>query len=160
MIGLPFQTYEDLAGDLIFMKKMNIDMCGMGPFIEHIDTPLYQYKDRLKSLNKRFELSIKAIAILRIMMPDINIASTTALQAINPEGREKAIKVGANVLMPNITPGIYRDNYSLYQNKPQTKQNNSDDKAYLEERIANCGNTIGYGECGNSLHFKKRINNT
>lgn len=158
MIGLPFQSYDDLANDLIFMKNMDIDMCGMGPFIEHSDTPLYQYKDELLSLEERFLLSLKTIAVLRLMMPDINIAAATALQAIDPKGREKAIQIGANVLMPNITPGMYRDNYNLYHNKPQTKQSDSDYKNHLEKSLADYGNTVEYGECGNSLHFKKRLN--
>lgn len=93
MIGLPFQTVEHLADDLIFMRDLDIDMCGMGPYIEHPDTPLYQYKDELLPLKDRFNLTLKMIAILRLMMPDINIAATTAMQAIDPMGREKAYKL-------------------------------------------------------------------
>lgn len=157
MVGLPFQTYEDLADDLLFMKELDIDMCGMGPFIEHEDTPLYKYKNELKPLKERFHLTLKMIAILRIIMPDINIAAATALQAIDPLGREKAMKIGANIIMPNITPGMYRDDYSLYQNKPCTDEEASDCKNCLEARIALAGSEIGYGEWGDSLHFKNRI---
>jgi biotin synthase len=156
MVGLPFQTYEDLADDLLFMKKLDIDMCGMGPFIEHEDTPLFQYKDELMPLEDRFRLTLKMIAILRIIMPDINIAAATALQAIDPLGREKAMKIGANIIMPNITPGMYRDDYSLYQNKPCTDEEASDCKNCLEARITIAGSEIGYGQWGDSLHFKNK----
>ena len=118
MIGLPFQTVEDLANDLLFMKQFDIDMCGMGPYIEHAQTPLYKNKSELLSLRERFNLSLKMVALLRILMPDINIAATTALQSIEKEGREKAILIGANVLMPNITPKQYRDDYSLIRTSP------------------------------------------
>ncbi|MDY6801879.1 MAG: [FeFe] hydrogenase H-cluster radical SAM maturase HydE [Bacteroidota bacterium] len=156
MIGLPFQTDEDLASDLLFMKDFDIDMCGMGPYIEHEDTPLYQYKHLLKPIGERFTLSLKMIAILRILMKDINIAAATALQAIDPIGREKAIKVGANVIMPNITPGMYRDSYKLYENKPCTDENASDCTNCLEVRIGITGDEIGYGEWGDSKHFAKK----
>ncbi|MBP1638085.1 MAG: Biotin synthase, partial [Bacteroidetes bacterium] len=117
MIGTPFQTVDDLADDLLFMKNFDIVMCGMGPYIEHRETPLNEYKGSLLSLNKRLELSLKMVAVLRILMPDINIAATTALQTIDKNARMKAIQIGANVLMPNITPKQYRDNYLLYENK-------------------------------------------
>lgn len=104
MIGLPFQTLEILADDLLFMKELDIHMCGMGPYIEHIHTPLYNNKKQLFHPSVRFNLGLKMVSLLRILMPDINIAATTALQTLEQNGREKAIVVGANVLMPNITP--------------------------------------------------------
>lgn len=156
MIGLPFQTIEDLADDLIFMKEMDIDMCGMGPYIEHEDTPLWEYRNELKPLEERFQLALKMIAILRILMKDINIASATALQAIDPIGREKALKIGANIIMPNITPGTYRNDYKLYQNKPCTDEEASDCTNCLEARIKISGNTIGYNKWGDSQHFKRK----
>jgi len=97
MIGLPFQTMDDLAGDLLFMKEFNIDMCGMGPYIEHADTPLIEHSEQLMPLKDRFDLTLKMIAIIRIMMLDINIVAATALQAIDAIGREKAVKIGANI---------------------------------------------------------------
>ncbi|MBN2667892.1 MAG: [FeFe] hydrogenase H-cluster radical SAM maturase HydE [Bacteroidales bacterium] len=156
MVGLPFQTFEDLAGDLLFMQELDIDMCGMGPYIEHHETPLYQYKDQLLPLKERFDLTLKMIAVLRILMPDINIAAATALQAIDPIGREKALKIGANILMPNITPGMYRDSYALYENKPCTDEDASDCKNCLEARIKLSDNEIGYNEWGDSPHFRIR----
>ncbi len=156
MIGLPFQTMEDLADDLLFMKEFDIDMCGMGPYVEHADTPLWQFRDKLMPLQDRFVLALKMIALLRILMKDINIASATALQAIDPAGREKALKIGANIIMPNITPGKYRNDYKLYENKPCTDEEAADCVNCLEARIALSGNKIGYQQWGDSRHFGKR----
>ncbi|MBN1596823.1 MAG: [FeFe] hydrogenase H-cluster radical SAM maturase HydE [Bacteroidales bacterium] len=152
MIGLPGQTYEDLANDILFMKTFEIDMVGMGPYIEHSDTPLFNSNNSL-NLQQRFSLTLNMIAVLRIVMPKINIAAATALQAIDKMGREKAILAGANVIMPNITPGIYRDSYSLYNNKPCTDENADDCINCLDARIKMTGSEIGYGEWGDSIFF-------
>jgi biotin synthase len=156
MIGLPFQTIDDLAGDLLFMKEFNIDMCGMGPYIEHADTPLIEYADNLLPPKERFDLTLKMIAIIRIMMRDINIVAATALQAIDPIGREKAVRIGANILMPNITPGKYRDSYKLYDNKPCTDDSAEDCKSCLEARISLADAEVVYGEWGDSKHYSER----
>ena len=156
MIGLPFQTMDDLASDLLFMKEFNIDMCGMGPYIEHADTPLMIYAADLLPLKERFDLTLKMIAIIRIMMKDINIVAATALQAIDPVGREKAIKIGANIIMPNITPGRYRDSYKLYDNKPCTDESAEDCQSCLEARVSLADSEIVYGEWGDSQHYDKR----
>ena len=157
MIGLPFQTSDDLAGDLLFMKEFDIDMCGMGPYIEHADTPLIKYSDNLKPLTERFDLTLKMIALIRIMMKDINIVAATALQAIDSVGREKAVKIGANIIMPNITPGKYRDSYKLYDNKPCTDDSAEDCQSCLEARISLADAEIIYGEWGDSKHYSERI---
>lgn len=156
MIGLPFQTIDDLADDLLFFRSYDIDMVGMGPYIEHEQTPLYQYKDQLLPKMERFYLSLKMVALLRIMMKDINIAATTAMQAIDPIGREKAIKVGANIIMPNLTPTKYREDYLLYEDKPCTDEDADECKRCLEARIHMAGGQIGYGEWGDSKHFTRR----
>jgi biotin synthase len=158
MIGLPFQTIDDLAGDLIFMRDFNIDMCGMGPYIEHADTPLIEFAADLLPLAERFDLTLKMIAILRIMMKDINIVAATALQAIDPIGREKAVKIGANIIMPNITPGRYRSSYKLYDNKPCTDDSAEDCQSCLEARVSLADTEIVYGEWGDSRHYDKRRN--
>ena len=156
MIGLPYQTPDDLAGDLIFMKEFNIDMCGMGPYIEHADTPLINVKETLMPLQERFDLTLKMIAMIRIMMKDINIVAATALQAIDPIGREKAVKIGANIIMPNITPGKYRDNYRLYDNKPCTDDSAEDCQSCLEARVSLADCDVVYGEWGDSKHYEIR----
>jgi biotin synthase len=153
MIGLPFQTIDDLANDILFMKKMDIHMCGMGPYIEHSETPLFKYSDSLLTLRKRYELALKMIAILRIVMKDINIASTTAFQTIDSEGKKSALEIGANVLMPNLTPSIYKANYNLYNNKPG-KENSVDYEFNLAlKMIHNAGNIVGLNEYGDSRHY-------
>lgn len=157
MIGLPFQTVDNLAADIEFMRDFGIDMVGMGPYIEHSDTPLYQYKNTLWDIEERFQVALKMIAVLRLTMPEINIAAATALQAIDKLGREKAVKAGANVIMPNITPGQHRDDYLLYQNKPCTDDSAEDCKNCLEVRVALTSNTIGYGEWGDSMHYQRRV---
>jgi biotin synthase len=156
MIGLPFQTMDDLAGDLLFMKEFDIDMCGMGPYIEHADTPLIKHSGKLMPLSERLDLTLKMIAIIRIMMKDINIVAATALQAIDPMGREKAVKIGANILMPNITPGKYRDSYKLYDNKPCTDDSAEDCQSCLEARVSLADAEVIYGEWGDSKHYKER----
>jgi biotin synthase len=160
MIGLPFQTIDDLAGDLLFMKEFDIDMCGMGPYIEHADTPLINHIGKMLPLKERFDLTLKMIAVIRIMMKDINLVAATALQAIDPIGREKAVKIGANIMMPNITPGKYRDSYKLYDNKPCTKDSAEDCQSCLETRINLADAEIIYGEWGDSKHYEKRRQST
>ena len=91
IIGLPFQSADDLAADIQFFQELDVDMVGMGPFVEHADTPLYRYGHRLLPANERLELAINMIACLRILMPDINIAAATALQALDQVGRENAV---------------------------------------------------------------------
>ena len=157
MIGLPFQTTEDLAADLLFLKQMDVDMVGMGPYLEHEDTPLYEFRNLLKTKQERFDLALKMIATLRLLMPDINIAAATALQAIDPAGREKALTIGANILMPNLTPCKYRKEYQLYEGKPCLDEDAELCKNCLEARIEISGCEIGYGEWGDSKHYQKRI---
>jgi biotin synthase len=158
MIGLPFQTKDDLANDLLFLKKLDVDMAGMGPYIEHNDTPMYAFKGQLPSASNRFEMSLDMVALLRILMPKINIAATTAMQTIDPQGREKALYVGANVIMPNLTPVKYRDSYLLYRDKPCIDEEAEECQNCLEARIRVAGGEIGYDEWGDSLHFIERTN--
>jgi biotin synthase len=156
MIGLPFQTIENLAEDLAFFRNMDIDMAGMGPYIEHAETPLFKYRNELLPLKERFDLALKMVAILRSMMKNINIAATTAMQTIDPQGREKALMVGANVIMPNLTPVQYREGYLLYENKPCLDEEASECKNCLEARIKIAGDEIAYGEWGDSKHFHEK----
>ena len=153
MIGLPFHTIEDLADDLLFFKKIDIDMCGMGPYIEHENTPLIAFKDQLKSKQERFDLALNMIAVLRLLMPDINIAASTALEAIDENGKGKALAAGANIIMPNLTPYQYRGNYSLYENKPVGNGDLIGDIQKIQVKIESSGNEIGYNNWGDSKHF-------
>jgi len=157
MIGLPFQTLEDLANDLFFIKNHDIDMVGMGPYIENENTPLYEFRNLLLSQEKRLELSIKMVAILRLLMPKINMAATTAMQTLHPQGREMALKVGANVIMPNLTPLKYRDGYLLYDNKPNIHEETESSLARLKRSIEAAGCELALGDWGDSQHFSERV---
>ncbi|MDP4189042.1 MAG: [FeFe] hydrogenase H-cluster radical SAM maturase HydE, partial [Bacteroidota bacterium] len=99
--------------------------------------------------------SLKMVAVLRLMMKDVNIAATTAMQTLDPLGREKAIMAGANVIMPNLTHLKYRRDYQLYEGKPCLDEEADQCKVCLESRIRLSGNRIGYGEWGDSLHYQK-----
>lgn len=156
MIGLPGQSYEDLADDLLFFKSIDIDMVGMGPYIEHSGTPLYSQRNQLWPIERRLELALNMIATLRLLMPDINIAAATALQAIDAQGREKALQAGANVIMPNITPSANRKDYMIYENKPYTDESMMEYLNSLNIRIKERGRQICYGKWGDSLHYKIR----
>jgi biotin synthase len=160
MIGLPFQDSGHLADDLLFMKHFDIDMVGMGPYIEHRHTPLFRYSSELLPITERFDLSLKMIAVLRILMQDINIAASTALQAIDPLGREKAVHAGANIIMPNITPGKYRNDYALYEHKPCVEEDPDTCRSCMDERVQLPDGEIGYGEWGDSRHFERRLART
>ena len=156
MIGLPFQTIEHLADDLLFFQSMNVDMVGMGPYLEHSQTPLYQYHHLLLPPEKRLELTLKMVATLRLLMPDINIAATTALQVLHSEGREMAVLAGANIIMPNMTLPEFRPNYLIYEHKPGINDDAAVSKSKLEQNLHNAGIEIGYGEWGDSQHFFRK----
>jgi biotin synthase len=156
MIGLPFQTCEDLASDLLFFRDMDIDMCGMGPYLEHEDTPLFEYRGLLMPKSARLDLALKMVAVLRILMPDINIASSTALQAIDPEGREKGLLAGANIIMPNLTPTDYRSGYLLYENKPGLDADAQETTRHLMQSVTEAGCKLGLGDWGDSRRFVNR----
>lgn len=111
LVGLPEQTIESLADDILFFKEINADMIGVGPFIPNENTPL---KD---SKGGTFELALKVMAITRLLLPDVNIPATTAMETLNPNGRIIALQSGANVVMPNVTQGDYRKFYEIYPGK-------------------------------------------
>ena len=155
MVGLPFQTLDDLADDLLFFKRKNVAMVGMGPFIPHPDTPLYQYATQIPSTEGRMELTLKMIAILRLMMPEINMVAATANQTVDPQGREKAIVAGANVIMPNLTPNEFRENYLIYPNKACVKDQPDQCQTCLDMRLAAIGHKVLYNAWGDSVAFTK-----
>lgn len=159
MIGMPAQTVDHLAEDLIFMKEFGIDMVGMGPYIPHPDTPMYAQKDEIPDEATRLKLSLKMIALLRIMMKDINIAASTALQTLDGHGRIKAIASGANVFMPNLTPADQACNYSIYSGKPLYSDMAETALVDFEDQIEDIGFIVNYNKWGDSKHFIKRIAN-
>lgn len=156
MVGLPFQTLEHLADDLLFFKKKDVAMVGMGPYIPHPDTPLYQYADQIPSVEDRMNLTLKMIAILRLMMPEINMVAATANQTIDPMGREKAIMAGANVIMPNLTPNEYREDYLIYPDKACVGDKPEECFSCLDIRMKAIGHEILYNAWGDSVAFMKK----
>ena len=155
MIGLPWQTTGDLANDIRFFMDEDIDMVGMGPFIPTPGTPLGA-AEVTPDASRRLELALRMIAATRICLGNVNIAAATALQAIDPEGREKGLKAGANVVMPNVTPRKYREGYVLYPGKPCTGENSEECRGCLARRIASVGEEIAWGERADPPHFKER----
>lgn len=157
MIGLPNQSEEDLVNDILFYKENDIDMIGMGPYILSENTPFAkEFKDKIISKEKRVEIALKMIALCRIYLKDVNIAATTALQGLDPLGREKGLKAGANILMPITTAEEHRAKYQLYDDKPCIDDTAEHCKQCLSNRVKSVGDEIGYGEWGDSQHFKNR----
>lgn len=148
MIGLPGQSEEDLARDIDFFREYDVDMIGMGPYIPHRDTPMRGGKAG------SIELSLRMVAAARICMRDINIAAASALQAIDPMGREKALDFGANIIMPLVTPVEVRKHYRLYDGKPCANEQAADCRLCLSRRIESTGREIGFNEWGDSKHWR------
>ncbi len=133
MVGSPFQTEENLADELIFLKKLKPQMVGIGPFIPHKDTPF-------KNENAgSVELTLFMLGLIRLTLPNVLLPATTALGTIDPLGREKGIKAGANVLMPNLSPVGVRKKYMLYDNKICTGDEAAQCVECLKNRIAKTG---------------------
>lgn len=134
MVGSPYQKPEDLLRDIRFLQELCPDMIGIGPFITNKDTPFCNFD------NGSLDLTLKMIAILRLMFPYALIPATTALGTIHPKGRELGLKAGANVVMPNLSPDNARRNYQLYDNKICTGAEDAYDISTLVHII----NEIGY----------------
>jgi biotin synthase len=149
MIGLPGQTLENLADDILFFKEIDADMIGMGPYIVHNATPMVHYKDEIAlQYGKIFSLSQKMIAVTRLTLKNVNIAASTALQAMKEDGRETGLTFGANVIMPQVTPVEVRKNYLLYEGKPCLDENAEQCRTCLSLRVASVGRTIAYNNWG------------
>lgn len=133
MVGSPFQTHENLAEDLLFLKELQPQMIGIGPFISHKDTPFKNEK------SGSLYLTLKMISLLRLMFPKALIPSTTALSSISPIGREMGLKAGANVVMPNLSPRGVRAKYNLYDNKAYSGSEAAESVAILKKLVADAG---------------------
>ena len=136
MVGSPFQTTEHLICDLRFLQKLQPDMIGIGPFLTHGDTPFADQK------NGSVTMTLRLISLLRLMFPYVLLPATTALGTIDPMGREKGLKAGANVLMPNLSPVAVRKKYELYDNKICTGDESAQCRNCLEKRVENAGYRI------------------
>lgn len=136
MVDSPFQTKENLADDLLFMKEFDPEMVGLGPFIPHNDTPFRDYPEG------SVEDSLFMLSLVRIMLPRVLLPATTALGTIKSDGREQGILAGANVVMPNISPLDARKNYMLYDNKIGTSDDALESLAYVKSKIEGIGYEI------------------
>jgi len=154
MIGIPGQTIEDLADDILFFKDFDIDMIGMGPYITSLGGAMTN-EDTMDK-DDLFQLALNMIAVTRLVLPDVNIAATTALQALMPIGREMGISYGANITMPNLTPKEMRKNYQLYEGKPCIDEARADCRSCLERRVQSVHRTVGWNAWGDSKHFLNR----
>ena len=135
MVGSPYQTPEHLAQDLKFIETFRPDMCGIGPFIPHHDTPFRDFPAGT------LELTCYLLSIIRLIYPSVLLPATTALGTIHPFGRERGVQAGANVVMPNLSPVSVRKQYELYDNKICTGEESAQCRGCLEQRMA----SIGYG---------------
>ncbi len=155
MIGLPGQDVDCLVEDVIFFKHIGAHMLGMGPYIPTEGTPLHQYIDDYDK-EQVIDWSLKMIAICRIVLKDVNIASTTALDTLKPGLRLEGFNYGANVLMPDFTPKEWIKDYEIYDGKPESTadycldalgpriawNNPGDPKSYIKPKLCNRGSTL------------------
>lgn len=155
MIGVPGETLEILADNILFCRELDLDMIGIGPYIPHPDTPL---GNEPNAYTGNEEVFYKAISALRIVNPDAHIPATTAFDAVFPGvGRNLALTRGANIFMPNNTPVEHRKDYLLYPGKPCVDENADQCAACVMMRIEAIGRKIGTGP-GHSLKIdNKRI---
>ena len=133
MVESPYQTFGDLASDLVFLRDLQPNMIGIGPFIPHKDTVFAGEK------TPTIELTLIMLALIRLMLPKVLLPSTTALGTVNPRGREMGLKAGANVVMPNLSPVKHRKDYSLYDNKICTGEEAAECLGCLSGRIRSAG---------------------
>lgn len=141
MVGLPDQTPEMLADDLLLMRDIGADMLGIGPFLPHPQTPL---ADRAAG---DLYLTLKVLAVARLLTRSTHIPATTALGVLDGRGRIKALQAGANVVMPDFTPPSFRQHYEIYPGRSD-RQNVQDFLRRLEADIGRSGRTIGLGKGG------------
>lgn len=136
MVGSPYQTKENLVNDLLFIKKFQPHMVGIGPFIPQKDTPFKDFE------SGTLRDTLVMVAITRLLLPNALIPSTTALGTVSPNGRELGLKAGANVVMPNLSPADYRKLYSLYDNKICIGDEAAESLSHLKESVQKIGYNI------------------
>lgn len=148
MVGIPNQTNEDLVNDLIFVKRFEPAMCGIGPFIPHKDTPLKEYN------HGSLEKTVICLAIVRLLLPKVLLPATTALSSIDKNGRNAGLKAGGNVIMPNLSPMSVRKKYSLYNDKAYILDEDAEYRKLIEEKVKEAGFEIEVNR-GDNVDFIK-----
>lgn len=162
MVGIPGQRYEDLADDLAAFAALDLDMIGIGPYLPHPETPLGDGTSAARALPADEQvpnteaMTLKMVALTRLVCPWTNIPSTTALATINvASGREHGLQRGANIVMPNLTPPAYRCQYEIYPGKACIHETAAACQACLRRRIEGIGRHIGQGP-GTSPNMQRR----
>ena len=151
LIGFPGQSVDDLVDDLLFLRDIRVDMIGMGPYIPHPASPLDRPgSEVLPDERTRLQRALNMVAAARLLLPKINIAATTALQTLAPDGRERALRFGANVVMPQATPTGVRGLYTLYAGKPCVDDGLNECAGCLERRVAAVGRRLVRDEWGDA----------
>jgi biotin synthase len=150
MVGIPGQTWDDLVGDLRAFQALDIEMIGVGPYIPHPATPLAHDFDGAAEHGEQVPntvlMALKMVALARLLVPDANIPATTAVATLDKaHGREDALKAGANVVMPNLTPPQYRALYEIYPDKACVNETAEQCHSCLAARIHSVGRCIGAG---------------
>ncbi len=133
MVGSPFQTVDNIADDILYIKEFDPQMVGIGPFIPHKDTPFRDFPAGSA------EQTLFLLSLIRLMLPKVLLPATTALGTVQGDGREQGVLAGANVVMPNISPSDVRKYYLLYDNKIGTKDDASESVERMTQSIKNIG---------------------
>ena len=149
MVGLPGQTNEDLVNDLMFVKEFEPDMCGIGPFIPQSETPLGNEK------GGTLDQTVILLSLIRLLLPHVLLPASTALGSVDPLGREKGIKAGGNVVMPNLSPTEVRDKYALYDGKICTGDEAAECRMCIEGRMRRFGYEVEVNRGDNVKWLKK-----
>lgn len=153
MVGLPGQTCETLADDILLMRELDVEMAGIGPFIPHHQTPLKDWA------GGEVKTTLKVLAVSRLVLPLTHLPATTALASIHPQGRQMALSGGANVVMPNITPVKYREYYQIYPNKICLTEEATECVSCISNTIRQLGRRVAQ-DYGHSPKYKERVNNS
>jgi biotin synthase len=150
MIGLPMQSLEDVADDILLCKEFDLDMASFSPFISSPSTP-YQNKS-----DGDVDLTLRTMAAARIVLKKVHIPATTALATLDEDGRIKGLNAGANVVMPDLTPSPYREQYQIYPNKRCINDNPLSCKGCLQLQIESIGRKISNSR-GDSLKLAEQV---
>jgi biotin synthase len=150
MVGLPGQSLEVLADDILLFKELGLDMIGIGPFIPHPNTPLGVGTRFIASV---LDVTLRMVALTRLITRNTNIPATTAVGTIDKEGRQKALQCGANIMMPNATPAQYRKYYEIYPDKICIDEKPADCQSCISAMLTSIGRYVATGP-GTSLKNK------
>ena len=150
LVGLPGQTVESMARDVLFFQELDADMVGIGPFIPNPDTPL------ASADGGTFDLACRMMALTRLLLPDANIPATTAMETLQPDGRMLALQRGANVVMPNVTDTDYRKMYMLYPGKICLNDAPADCRSCVTDKIMGIGRTVSQNQGFRRKHRSER----